>query len=351
MRCLRRLWPALEALPGLAAVAQEWKDRFGEDFDAGQELLRLTDRRAEAYPCPSPGGVGCPRRVVDHGNGRLVAVCGDRPKRCDKLILTKQDIAVHELDARKLCVAVAVAFGIEPVFDEIAGFRQTYRLGDYHPLAGKRFPIFLTIQTDRASLAGVATLLCGATESAFILLAPTLQLVDVAITDLLGRRRARLVALADLFERDDTGAMVANGAGGLILAEFHRVVIPEEGSRGMKNFPTPPGAGWGDIVLEFRAEEVIIAACMGITRRVEPEDMGMKNAKNGRPTLQWTTLQAMARSNGRLECRDPKAFDRIKSHKYQVSKKLRAYFQIEDDPIEWDATESNWKARFTLRPD
>jgi len=351
MRRLRRLWPALEALPGLAAITQEWKDRLGEDFGAGRELLRLTNRRAEAYPCPSPGGVGCPRRIVDHGNGRFVAVCNDHPKRCDRLVLTRQDIAVHELDARRLCVPIAMAFGVDPAFDEIAGLRHTYRVGDYHPVAGKRFPIYLTIQTDRASLRDVAARLCAVTEVAFILLIPTPQFIDVAMTDLLARRKARIVALTDLFEKDGSGRPAANNAARALLAEFHETVMPARKAGPLARFPTPPGTKWEDIVLEFRAEEVIIANCMGITRRVEPEDMGMKSAKNGRPTLQWTTLQAMARSGGRLECRDPKAYDRIKSHKYQLSKKLRAFFQIEDDPIVWDPAESNWKARFTIRPD
>ena len=105
---MKRLWPALEALPGLAAITEEWKQRLGEDYEAGQDLLRITNRRAEAYPCPSPGGTGCVRSIVDHGNGKIVAVCGDQPKRCDRLVLTKQDIAVHEIDARKLCTAIEI---------------------------------------------------------------------------------------------------------------------------------------------------------------------------------------------------------------------------------------------------
>ena len=256
MRPLRRLWPALEALPGLAAVTEEWKDRFGEDFDAGWELLRLTNRRAEAYPCPSPGGVGCPRRVVEHGNGKLVAVCSDRPKRCDKLVLTKQDIAIHELDVRKLCVGAAVAFGIEPTFDEITGLRHTNRVGDYQPKAGKRFPIFLTIQTDRASLRDVAARLCTATEPAFILLVPTLRLIDVAMTDLLGRQNSRFVVLADILENDGTGKLAATEAARALLTEFHVAVMPEEEAGPSERFPTPPDATWCDVIIEFVDAEV-----------------------------------------------------------------------------------------------
>jgi hypothetical protein len=348
MRPLRRLWPALEALPGLAAVTEEWKDRFGEDFDAGRDLLRLTNRRAEAYPCPSPGGVGCPRRVVDHGDGRIVAVCGDGPKRCDRLVLTKRDIVIHELDARKLCVATAVAFGVDPAFDEITGLRRTYRVGDYHPEAGKRFPIFLTIPMDHALLRDVAARLCAATDSAFILLVPTLQFVDVAMMDLLGRRQARFVALADIFGKTDSGKLAETKAARALLAEFSDTVMPGRKAAPVR-FMTPPGSRWEDIVMEYRAEEVINIRCKGITRRVEPEHLGMKSQKNGKPTNQWVLLQSFARRGGLITWSDPEANDRIKQQKRQLSRKLRVFFGIEDDPIVWDQEEQGYRTRFIVR--
>lgn len=348
MRPLCKLWPALEALPGLAAVTEEWKDRFGEDFDAGREFLRLTNRRAEAYPCPSPGGVGCPRSIVDHGKGMFAAVCGDQPKRCDKLILTKQDIAIYELDTRKLGTAIAVAFGIDPAFNEVTGFQQTFRVGDYYPQAGKRFPLFLTIQTDPASLHDVAMRLCSTTRTAFILVVPTTTFSDLAITDLLGRQQARIPALADLFEIDSTGKLVATEVARTLLAEFHSAVMPEEDGEQLNQFPTPPGARWEDVAIEFTAEEVANIRCKGITHRVEPEHLDMKSRKNGRPTLQWTLLQSFARCNGSISWNDPDAKDRVKHQKLKLSKKLMAYFGIEDAPINWHRDERDYRTRFSI---
>ena len=70
---LRQLWSALETPPGLAAVAEEWKSRLGEDYEAGRGLLRVTNRRAEAYPCPSPGGIGC------HARSSITAAASSSP--------------------------------------------------------------------------------------------------------------------------------------------------------------------------------------------------------------------------------------------------------------------------------
>lgn len=351
MRPLRRLWPALEALPGLAAVTEEWKDRFGDDFDAGRELLRLTNRRAEAYPCPSPGGFGCPRRVVDHGNGKLVAVCGDRPKRCDKLMLTKQDIAIHEVDVRKLCAGAAVAFGIEPTFDEISDLCHTYRVGDYHPEAGKRFPIFLTIQTDRASLRDVAARLCAATEPAFILLVPTPRLIDMAMTELLGRQEARFVALVDIFEKAENSALRANDAAGQIVSDFHETVLPKEKAGSPEHFPTPPDATWGDVIIEFVDGHTVSARCKDVSGVFNYTQVGMADRWNGDPDVQWRFLSELADGHGQLDWGASAARPENKKRKQTLNQRLSAFFGIEGEPITWDKQAKNYSCRFQLAPD
>ncbi len=346
---LRQLWPVLETLPGLAAVAEEWKSRLGEDYEAGRGLLRVTNRRAEAYPCPSPGGIGCPRQILDHGNGRFVAVCGDQPKRCDRLVLTRQDIAIHALDARRLCALVAGTFGIDPAFEEIEGVRQTWRAGDYHPRAGRRFPLFLTIQSDAASSRDVATQLCTATEAPFILTVPTMRFSDLPVVDLLGRQQSRLTVLSDLFENNGAGELVATDAAREFLAEFHAAVMPAADEGQPNRFPTPPGTRWEDISIEFTAKEVATIRCRGgITRRVEPEHLDMKNRKNGRPTLQWTLLWSFACGNGTVSWKGPDASVSIKQQKRQLSKKLMAYFGIEEPPIDWHYDDNEYRARFSI---
>ena len=276
-------------------------------------------------------------------------MCGDQPKRCDRLVLTRQDIAIHALDARRLSALVAGTFGIDPTFEEIAGVRQTWRVGDYHPRAGRRFPLFLAIQSDAALLRDVATRLCTAADTAFILTVPTVRFCDLSVMDLLGRQRSRLTTLSDLFENDGTGELVATDAARTLLAEFHAAVMPAAEEGQPNRFPTPPGTRWQDISIEFTAEEVATIRCRGgITCRVEPEHLDMKNRKNGRPTLQWTLLQSFARSHGAISWNDHDADARIKQQKRQLSRKLIAYFGIEDAPIDWHHDDHEYRARFSI---
>lgn len=317
----------------------------------GQDLLRVTNRRAEAYPCPSPGGVGCSRSIVDHGNGKIVAVCRDQPKRCDRLVLTRQDIAVYELDARKLCAAIATAFGIDPAFDEIAGFQQTYRVGDYHPLAGKRFPLFLTIQTDPASFRDVATRLCTTTATAFILVVPTTQFSDLAVADLLGRQQARLTALVDLFEGDGEGNLVATESARTLLAEFHEAVMPEPDGPMMARFPTPPDARWGDVTIKFVDGHTVSIRCKSEAGTFNYTQMGMVDGRNANPNVQWQFLQDLAEGRGSMSSTSGLANQKNVKRKQTLNERLGAFFSIDGEAITWDADAGEYRCRFQLIPD
>ena len=155
--------------------------------------------------------------------------------------------------------------------------------------------------------------------------------------------------MSDLFENDGAGELVATDAARTLLAEFHAAVMPEAELGQPNRFPTPPGTRWEDISIEFTAEEVANIRCRGsITRRVEPEHLAMKNRKNGRPTLQWTLLRSLARSKGAIPWNDHDADVGIKQQKRQLSKKLMAYFGIEEPPIDWHYDDNEYRTRFSI---
>ena len=78
-QAVRRFWQALEDLPGCAESLLDWQDAIGDEFDPVSFLLRKTGALAARVGCPSPGGADCPRRIVRHGDGSIVAVCGSQP--------------------------------------------------------------------------------------------------------------------------------------------------------------------------------------------------------------------------------------------------------------------------------
>jgi hypothetical protein len=171
-QAVRRFWQALEDLPGCAESLFDWKDAIGDEFDAAAFLLRKTGRLAARVGCPSPGGIDCPRRVVRHGDGSVVAVCGNQPAECDRLPLGLDDLAVLELDWSKLAEQLCGCLGIRGDFRAIDGIPRTWQVGFVDVAAGAAFRVNAIFPTQEADLSRVTAKLVGRTPP-FALLLPT----------------------------------------------------------------------------------------------------------------------------------------------------------------------------------
>ncbi|MGN7614179.1 hypothetical protein ACQZV8_19090 [Magnetococcales bacterium HHB-1] len=147
-------------------------------------------------------------------------------------------------------------------------------------------------------------------------------------------------------ESDDGKVVIDMGA---IHSQIEIPVTTHDPSR----FPTPLEAKWEDFTFEFIAREVFNARCRGVdtVKRIEPDDLGMRNRKNGRPTLQWTLLHSLAKTSGILSLKSPQELAKIKKQKHLLAKKLKSFFQLNDDPIIWNSYDRHWTAKFLVRPD
>ena len=168
----RSFWRALRSIPGAAASRLQWQDLLGEEWSSVGPLLRPAGTVVARVPCPSPGGDGCPRRVVNHGDGRIVAVCGDPEGQCQSLELTLEDIVVHELDVGGLAGALCRLLSCEPDLRPLPFVGGTWSIGWYEPLAGKRFLITLTLPTTGEEAHSAAVRLVGHLGQRFILSYP-----------------------------------------------------------------------------------------------------------------------------------------------------------------------------------
>lgn len=122
MRTLLRLSQSLSHCHFSSALRVEWETRLGEDLATAERYLEPTGELATTFPCPSPGGNGCPRQVHTRPGGYFEAVCGNLPVDCPSLKLRKPDLAVLRLDRDALLRAeatrVAPSLGLraEPEF-------------------------------------------------------------------------------------------------------------------------------------------------------------------------------------------------------------------------------------------
>ena len=342
---LRRFWRALEILPRPAAERLEWRRLLGDEWSIAEPLLRQTGALVERVWCPSPsGGVDCPRRVIHHDSGRIVAVCGDDPRNCDTISLTLEDIAVLELDVRRLAQALAGPLGLKAAPTWIRE-PDILELGMHQVAAGQGVPVVLLWARTPDQAGRAIEFLIHAIDAPFAVATPTDRFVGAETRAKIRQVGGMHVPLSDALGADDHGTLVGQHAPEEIFAPVGQAVTPGPELA----WVLPPDARWEELAFDFVELEVVTVRFRGETRRLEPEHLGMKNQKNGRPTLQWPLLRQMALAGGQLAWRDRGATTRIKKQKQELSNRLKAAFGVEGDPIEWNGDNNAYVARFALR--
>ena len=336
MRCSPRgFWQALEIVPGLSAVAAEWQMRIGEGYEPAKPFLRPSGKLASSHPCTEQRPCECAHEVVEHGLDDIVAVCRCG-RGCTTFPLNRSEIAVYELDRTAFDQALASVFSLmgEPHTEN--GLHQTTRIGVYSPYAGFRFPVYLTIQLEPDDFHHVVSSLVSRTHKPFVLLAPTRNHCAGRTEELLTDRKSAFVPLEENIELAGCPRLRLLRPLDDILSSFRVANLPApDGDGAMAFFPTPPDANWSDVSIRFvdgHTVSIKVKSEQGVFNYTQ---MGMANNKNGDRTERWKLLENFADSHGQIDWQDRRAAPNVKKQKQELSKRLQAFFRIEDDPIEW----------------
>jgi hypothetical protein len=209
-------WRSLEQVAGLCALPVTWRARLGEHYEAFKAafLQSRPDRRVRYFPCPN----GCPswHEVFDYGPQEIVAACRCESSRCQDLVLTVGDIVPLEVSWLKLARALCQAFGFAGKLAPI-GIPHTRQIGAW---SAEAVPVFLTIQTSRQKLRLVVAELVARLRQPFILLAPSLEPLEVRVQELLANIGARCFSLAANVRLGGGGTLLSDPAPGDLFARF-----------------------------------------------------------------------------------------------------------------------------------
>ncbi len=144
------------------------------------------------------------------------------------------------------------------------------------------------------------------------------------------------------------------GTGELILDEellAHRLGRRRP-SPGPRLFPVPPGARWENLSLLILDGERVELRYGGYTETWSFVEMGMNDgrapAAAPRPTQVWQTLLLMAREEGRIDWRSPRASPKLRDKIRQLRQKLREVIPIQGEPIPDYSKERAYKTTFRL---
>jgi hypothetical protein len=356
---ISKFWKALDALTDAATDRREWASLLGDEFgcvvvdepDCLLPLVRSIGTPATSIACPSPGGDGCPRRIVHHDDGAIRAVCGDSPKACADLDLNKNDIMIYGLDRVGLARSIAAALDLS---NRPASFnrRPVFKIGSHDVFAGRGFPVFLTVPgplvcEDAAQFDEVV-----AHPGPKLLLAPTLSSIPAQLVAALDREGVVRMALEELLDLDEHGQLQPCHPTTVVFADL-RAQVASGTDNAVSNlaWTLPTDARWEEIGIRFVSDEVVNVSFRGETRRFEPDGLGLKSAKDGKPKAAWTYLKAFAMQGGRLPVHHAKSAETSKHQKQKqaLSKALRAAFGIADDPL--PKVGGDYVARFVANAD
>jgi len=348
MKRLRRFWKAIDEVPGAATDRLEWVDILGAEWCDIEPYLKSTGRRTTAVMCPYPGGDGCPRRVVTGANGAIRAVCGSCPQVCDPLDLTGPDVTILALDRAKLLRDLSRTLGAEPV-DRPFGAGRVMLVGRHALAAGLASPILLALPGPADPLADDELRMAGLDPAGSVVLVPRPSSLPAPV-------QARLVAaghqVIPLSEAVGFGAAGFEGLQppAILLAQIREALAARTRTAGYEPvWELPSDAAWGELTFTLIADEVLNVSFRGQTRRLEPDHLGMKDGRSGKPTEAWGFLQAVARFGGSLGPMRADLVEKHKKEKQALSRRLREAFRLLGDPIRWDRRNRSYQTAFVMR--
>jgi hypothetical protein len=204
---LARFWNELETNFPLGGPRRRLGELVGDDVTRALEAVGVLkyQRVADRYPCPRPGGDGCPRQVIELDDGRYEAVCGNVPPECPDLPLKVEDLAFLAVVPEALCAVIAKVLQIRPSVETLPGRRHVLRVGSFIPAAGVKHTIYLAVRSNERDYCECFDALKSAAIGTFAVLVPTDRFVSEQAWRALASVAAPVIALSDGVDLGETG--------------------------------------------------------------------------------------------------------------------------------------------------
>lgn len=123
------------------------------------------------------------------------------------------------------------------------------------------------------------------------------------------------------------------------------------------SFPTPSGAKWENLRIEFVSDTVLKISVGDVVEHKRFDEMGFcKITNKDKCTNQWVLLRILAENEGKISWQDIEKSKGIEPNKVkkqisELRKKLRVYFKIQDDPFKAYRKVKGYETKFILIPE
>jgi hypothetical protein len=338
-----RLWRALENIYGWAGVRSVWREHMGDELEFLLPLMRPMEQLALSVPWP---GTIEGRRVVVHEEDDIVAVDEETSEASP---IRREDIVLWRLDADTLFRGAASALGLTGETASVGMGTRLWWLGDFVPVEGERFPVYLATTRDAGELVKNAGYVSALSRRPFVLATPSRRPGSEPLSRLLDGRSSAWITLEETLEWRGEGVFAACQPLREVLRDFIGAHVKVATAGAGPRFPTPPGATWADVRIRFLDGHTVSVQVREQSGRFGHADLGMVNAKNNTPTVAWELLRTIAEERGHLTWASRKASVDHRKRKQVLADRLRAFFGIDADPFEVDG--GGWRAKFWVQSD
>lgn len=339
-----RLWQSLERVQGWAGVRSVWREHMGDELQFLQPLLRPMEELAMSVPWP---GTIEGRKVVVHDEDDIVAV---DPETCESAPLRREDIVLWQLDADRLFAGVASALALTGKPSSVGLGNRLWWLGDYLPVEGERFPVYLATTRDAQSLLRSAGHISALSQRPFVLVTPTRAGASEELTRVVEGRSSAWITLAESLTWQGEDVFEPKASLARSLSEFKARHVKIAVARSdTPRFETPAGAGWSDVRIRFTDAHTVSVTVREQAGVFDYASMGMGVARTRKPDVQWALLYAFAKGWGSLDWRSPEASPKNQKRRERLAERLRAFFGIAGDPIRIEG--NGWATLFRIETD
>lgn len=333
---LDRFWTLLDELPRAAAARHDWKTELGPEYDIAVNFLKSNGKRALAVSCPQLSGDGCPRRIMETDTGSIRAVCDSLENRCDALELTREDAIVVALDKSVLATRIGKALGLS-VPKKAEAHSNVWHAGDCATASGASVPVYLAVvdaeNADKTSI--FAPIIAGMQPS--LLVVPTNSTLSAEQSGYLAKSTVTVRSLIELVDVAADGSFTATPLAALILDELKTKASALISKAPKRAWRLPSETGWGKVRIRFVSAAEVIVTFGKESRRFDPDEFGMKDRRNGKPSSIWELLKLFARSDGFLAHRTAQGRAKLEKKKQLLCIQLKEAFGLDGEPITVEA--------------
>ncbi len=339
-------WQALDQIHGWRATDSEWRRVLADAYPAIQPLLVTEDAYATEILIEPERR---PRIIVMHSKSDIVAISRDTD---ESLPLRLEDVVLRALRPKRLCDEISKHLRLGKPDDDWLHGGSAWRLGEFIPYEGERFPTYLVPGHSAALRCQAIKAIAGCIKSPFVVVVLHAGNACDQLCEVATRCKAGVVVVEHAMRLlDGMAARAPHESFREQLDTFvqDHVRPTDHMEVGQLRFPTPPGSKWSEVKMRFLDNETVTVSCKGVQRKLRYDQLGFTDGRNGKPDTQWALLRVFANDGGAITWRSEGARQERRKQVQRLNDRLREFFLIEGAPIAHDDEIGGWRTPIDLQ--